>query len=416
MQFRGSASNGVWGDWHIVLHDHNYTSYTVKKDGTGASGTWGINISGEASWTKQLKYQSNLTTIDNINAFHAGGTCRIACVTSEAGLDIGLSGKDGILISLPWSYNSYGAQLLMDDNSSGTVFIRGMDDGTWGNWHKFLHSGNYTTYFNPSNYVLKTGDTMTGKLQVNNVIVGYNYGNAGNNAAAFVFDKPGGSYTGFGPKQDSDGNGQQNTIHFGPCDSNGNWATEPFQRWMFYGDIYAGGGNDSYGIHPWINNYSTLGRENLYWWKAYVTYVYSNQVTGAVWNDYAEYRAQNELLIAGYIAYCDDDGKLKYTTERLQKFEGVVSDTFGFSIGETDECKTPLAVSGRVLVYCDPEDHFHSGDCVCAGPDGKAYRMTREEVTMYPDRIVGVVSEIPTYERWGTGNVEVNGRIWIKVK
>ena len=145
-------------------------------------------------------------------------------------------------------------------------------------------------------------------------------------------------------------------------------------------------------------------------------YTSGSVLYGACWNDYAEYRAQNEPLIAGYITYCDDDGKLKYTTERLQKFEGVVSDTFGFSIGETDECKTPLAVSGRALVYCDPEDHFHSGDCVCAGPDGKAYRMTREEVTMYPDRIVGVVSEIPTYERWGTGNVEVNGRIWIKVR
>jgi hypothetical protein len=42
--------------------------------------------------------------------------------------------------------------------------------------------------------------------------------------------------------------------------------------------------------------------------------------------------------------------------------------------------------------------------------------MTREEIMEFPDRIVGVVSEIPTYETWGTGNVEVNGRIWIKVR
>ena len=140
-------------------------------------------------------------------------------------------------------------------------------------------------------------------------------------------------------------------------------------------------------------------------------------VYGAVWNDYAEFRSQNETIEPGYIAYCDDDGKLKKTVERLQKYEGVVSDTFGFAIGETDDCKTPLAVSGRALVYCDPEEeHFHSGDCVCAGPDGLAYRMTREEIIEFPDRIVGVVSEIPTYETWGTGNVEVNGRIWIKVK
>lgn len=43
-------------------------------------------------------------------------------------------------------------------------------------------------------------------------------------------------------------------------------------------------------------------------------------------------------------------------------------------------------------------------------------KMTREEICEWPDRIVGIVSEIPEYERWGSGNVEVNDRIWIKVK
>lgn len=137
---------------------------------------------------------------------------------------------------------------------------------------------------------------------------------------------------------------------------------------------------------------------------------------GAVWNDYAEYRNQIEEVKPGYIVYSEDDGKLRLTTKRLQKFEGVVSDTFGFAIGETDDCKTPLAVSGRVLVYTNPEEEFHTGDCVCAGPNGLACRMTREEIIEFPDRIVGVVSEIPTYETWGTGNVAVNGRIWVKVK
>ena len=142
----------------------------------------------------------------------------------------------------------------------------------------------------------------------------------------------------------------------------------------------------------------------------------SGVLYGACWNDYAEYRAQIEEVKPGYIVYSEDDGKLRITKKRLQKFEGVVSDTFGFSIGETDDCKTPLAVSGRVLVYTNPEDEFHSGDCVCAGPNGLACRMTREEIINYPDRIVGIVSEIPTYEVWGTGNVKVNGRIWIKVR
>lgn len=124
----------------------------------------------------------------------------------------------------------------------------------------------------------------------------------------------------------------------------------------------------------------------------------------------------NETIKPGYITYCDDDGKLKKTTKCLQKYEGIVSDIFDFAIGETDNYKTPLAVSGRALVYCDPNDDFYSGDCVRAGPDDLAYRMTREEIVQFPDRIVGVGNEIPTYECWGTGNVEVDGRIWIKVK
>ena len=140
-------------------------------------------------------------------------------------------------------------------------------------------------------------------------------------------------------------------------------------------------------------------------------------VYGAVWNDYAEYRNQAEELKPGQVAYCGNDGKLRRTTKRLQKFEGVVSDTFGFAIGETDNCKTPLAVSGRVLVYTyEDRSTFNSGDCVCAAPNGRVSKMTREEIAYYPDRIVGVVSEIPDYEVWGTGNVNVNNRIWIKVK
>ena len=42
--------------------------------------------------------------------------------------------------------------------------------------------------------------------------------------------------------------------------------------------------------------------------------------------------------------------------------------------------------------------------------------MSEEEEEKYPSRIIGTVSEIPTYEKWGTGNAEVNGRIWIRIR
>ncbi|MDD4804479.1 MAG: hypothetical protein PHN69_04825 [Candidatus Pacebacteria bacterium] len=52
----------------------------------------------------------------------------------------------------------------------------------------------------------------------------------------------------------------------------------------------------------------------------------------------------------------------------------------------------------------------------CAGPNSTVSKMTREEVTQYPDRMIGTVSAIPQYSQWGTGKIQINNRIWIKVK
>ena len=143
----------------------------------------------------------------------------------------------------------------------------------------------------------------------------------------------------------------------------------------------------------------------------------ASSVYGAVWNDYAEYRTQTENIKPGYCVASTDDGKVYKTIEKFQPCDGIVSDTFGFAIGETKENKTPLAVAGRVLAYCEGDrNDYHSGDTVGAGPDGKVIKMTREDIQKWPDRIVGIVSEIPQYETWGTGNVLVDGRIWIKIK
>lgn len=136
-----------------------------------------------------------------------------------------------------------------------------------------------------------------------------------------------------------------------------------------------------------------------------------------MWNDYAEYRAQKESIEAGYCVTSDDKGRVSKTIRKYQACDGIVSDTFGFAIGETENCKTPLAVSGRVLAYCEGNrNDYHAGDTVCAGPNGKVMKMTREEIRVWPDRVIGIVSEIPEYETWGSGNIKVNGRIWIKVK
>lgn len=145
--------------------------------------------------------------------------------------------------------------------------------------------------------------------------------------------------------------------------------------------------------------------------------IYGSKVYGAVWNDYAEYRICNENYCAGRVVCENGDDTLSVASERLQPGASIVSDTFGFAIGETDEAKCPVAVSGRVLAFpYEERSTFIPGEAVCAAPNGTVSRMTREEVREYPERIIGTVSAIPNYEFWGEDNIPVAGRIWIKVR
>ena len=103
--------------------------------------------------------------------------------------------------------------------------------------------------------------------------------------------------------------------------------------------------------------------------------------------------------------------------KRLQPGAQVISDTYGHLMGGTETATTPIAVAGRVLVYTyQPRENYHAGMAVCSAPDGTVDIMSREEIRDYPDCIVGIVSEIPQYDTWGSDNVNVDGRIWIKVK
>ena len=142
-----------------------------------------------------------------------------------------------------------------------------------------------------------------------------------------------------------------------------------------------------------------------------------SKVYGAVWNDYAEYRKSSCKIPGKCIIEVGDD-TLKLSTKRLQPGAEIISDTFGFAIGETEECKIPIAVSGRVLAYpYEPLEKFREniGKPVCSGPNGTVSIMTDEEYQKFGYCAIGTISAVPDYEVWGSGNVKINGRVWIKV-
>jgi len=151
-------------------------------------------------------------------------------------------------------------------------------------------------------------------------------------------------------------------------------------------------------------------------------YIYGSRVYNAVWNDYAECR-RAYTNIPGKCVTETEEGIMKITDKRMMPACRIVSDTFGACMGETDRAKTPIAVAGRVLaIPAKDVSKYKIGDAVCSAPDGTVDIMTRREVRRWPDRIVGIVSEIPKYEYWEGGTKEnpelipVNGRIWIYVR
>lgn len=306
------------------------------------------------------------------------------------------------------NYNINSADLCI--NGNGTVLIRGQN---------ILHSGNFNEYALPI-----TGGTISGNLTVNgniysNYLIGTwlqatsttDLGSAANKIA--VIRNDGWVYYRTAEETRNDINAPSKTGE----GASGNWnitAANATQAVNSTNATNVNIANDT-STKLFVLGATTTGNTRIY--RESSVYMQSDVLYGAAWNDYAEYRSQIKEIKPGYCVISADDGKVSLTNKRLASCDGIVSDTFGFSIGQTKQAKTPLAVAGRVLAYPDENrNNFHAGDVVCATINGKVSKMTRKEIQEYPDRIVGIVSEIPQYKTWGTGNIEVNDRIWIKVK
>lgn len=160
---------------------------------------------------------------------------------------------------------------------------------------------------------------------------------------------------------------------------------------------------------------------NTYANKKSTVYIDTSGVLyGAAWNDYAEFRTYSEDEIPyGRVIIENGDDTIRLASKRMELGAMICSDTFGFAIGETNGCKIPVAVSGRVLAYpYEDREVFKNniGKPVCSGPNGTVSIMSDEEYKEKGYCCLGVISAVPDYEVWGSGNVAVDGRVWISVK
>lgn len=94
-----NQNSGSWGTWRTLLHSGNYNSYAPTKTGTGASGTWGISISGNAA-TATLAANSTLAgglaigsgtnnSANQIVRTNASGYCDFGWINTASGVATG---------------------------------------------------------------------------------------------------------------------------------------------------------------------------------------------------------------------------------------------------------------------------------------------------------------------------------------
>lgn len=143
---RGDASHNLkWyysdSNDYAILHSGNYNSYAPKRDGTGASGTWGIDISGTARYLKTSAFTA-------VNANELTYTnCALRYISALAGSSTNLPATT--------SYQNAILTLSLHDNGSTAqlYFTKGVENF----YYRSQHTGDWKTVaFTDSNVASAT--------------------------------------------------------------------------------------------------------------------------------------------------------------------------------------------------------------------------------------------------------------------
>ena len=182
LYFHPNRATATTPGGYAILHSNNYTSYTVTKTGSGASGTWGINVTGSAgsvAWGNVTGKPSTFTPSAHSHTYLAsGGTPTSASSHADALQKYFNSNKASIprdcLLTYYSSAMSNGSQYMgyflsnYDSTPYGGFFVAhynnpyyvGISYGSYIQQH-ILTSTNYESYA-----VSVAGGTMTGTLDI----------------------------------------------------------------------------------------------------------------------------------------------------------------------------------------------------------------------------------------------------------
>lgn len=207
-----NTSGPVWTLWV----DHAKTvAYT---DGTGAGGTWGISITGNANTATTASYLSGFTNSNSGNPIGGADNALNNGVGYVTGMSI-LGQTDGALhtqaYSSSWIHQIYG------DYRTGQMAVRGRNNGSWTGWRTVWDSSNLTNLNQLSNgpgYITGINSSMVTSA------LGYTPMNASNTTFGSISIASTANYI---YMQDTDW-GTRHMHHnqglLGWLDSSGNWS------------------------------------------------------------------------------------------------------------------------------------------------------------------------------------------------
>jgi len=177
---------GTWTGWSRYLNSSNYNAYSPTLTGTGASGTWGISVSGSAgsvsggAVSASSVYNSGMWyTFPDANRDANNAVWSPSAVTRGVAYffgtasSVGTGGNyAGVMQFNPWigttastgdaSYQLAFGSTAANGGGVPQLRIRKGIDTTWNSWYDLLTSANYSTYALPL-----TGGALSGVLTIN---------------------------------------------------------------------------------------------------------------------------------------------------------------------------------------------------------------------------------------------------------
>lgn len=152
--------NSEYFGWYRILDSNNYTSYTVNKDGSGASGTWSINVTGSAgsvAWGNVSGKPSTFTPASHTHPYLplSGGTMtgtinfrsdKLACnfILESSGYRTGIMhqtyGSEALVFATTSAFTSFIFKCGQDPTS--------MKSNTWANITPSMQIKQQSVYIN----------------------------------------------------------------------------------------------------------------------------------------------------------------------------------------------------------------------------------------------------------------------------